>query len=397
MNRTKPFLKILLIGLGILMLLLVIGIVGYTVRQSGDSDPPQEPFGFGSPEQSPTTAELQPAAAALPPELGFAVEDSPEPLNVDTWSEFSLGRSRTLCIYDADYLDRFFDYDSVTAEETKQTVLSNPAIGSKYRDLLCWYIDAIAEKYPEADLRILQYNLQTLEVVELESFDLALQTLSMDSYGCYKPEDNKIYVNRDYEFEPGTWEYQVIIHEFGHATRTIQRNSEELDLYVNFSSEYEEIPEEALNSLFTVSLFDYEERDIAYQLPSNLFQVMLECLDDYSLSDYVNHSLSYLAHKLDRQTGYHNYAMTIFRLIGAQRDDHVHDEWERDPSVYYPIYDYVCRLYLDRYGAADMDEAARTALVQELVDRVTYDVPENFPVDTGEFFRFAETWQPQLP
>ena len=330
-----------------------------------------------------------------PPALDFTMEDSPEPLSVDTYTETGEGRSRRLSIYDADYLDLFFDYDSVTAEETKQVVRDNPAITPRFRELLYWYIDAIARKYPEADLRILHYNLQTLEVVETDAHTLAFEALSLDAYGCYKRVENKIYVNQDYEYTPGTWEYQVIIHEFGHAARTIQRSTDEGTVDIQLSREYLVIPEEALNSLFTVSLFDYEERDIAYQLPSNLFQVILECTDDYTLADYINHSLTYLAHKLDEQTGYNNYAMNIFRLIDEQRADYMDDKYEREQSVYYPIYDYVCRLYLDKHGAPDMDEAERKALVDELVERVTYDVPADHPLDTEEFYRCAEAMFPE--
>ena len=306
-----------------------------------------------------------------PPALDFTMEDSPEPLSVDTYTETGEGRNRRLSIYDADYLDLFFDYDSVTAEETKQVVRDNPAITPRFRELLYWYIDAIARKYPEADLRILHYNLQTLEVVETDAHTLAFEALSLDAYGCYKRVENKIYVNQDYEYTPGTWEYQVIIHEFGHAARTIQRSTDEGTVDIQLSREYLVIPEEALNSLFTVSLFDY------------------------ALADYINHSLTYLAHKLDEQTGYNNYAMNIFRLIDEQRADYMDDKYEREQSVYYPIYDYVCRLYLGKHGAADMDEAGRKALVDELVERVTYDVPADHPLDTEEFYRCAEAMFPE--
>ena len=380
--KGKPVWKKLLIGLGCVALACVIGVVILTVWTMNR----QPTISWDTPADTPADTPVQ------PPALDFEVVDSDEPLVIDTYTLWEMGNHKTLSIYDSAYLGMFFDYDSVTAEETKQVVRENKAITPRFRELLLWYIDAIAAKYPEADLRILHYNLQTLEVVEVDASELAFQSVSLISYGCYKRAENKIYVNKDYEYKPGTWEYQVIIHEFGHAARTIQREIDGDTIYVQLSEDYLEIPEEALNSLFTVSLFDYEERDIAYQLPSNLFQVIVECAEDYSLGDYINHSLTYLAHKLDEQTGHNNYAMAIFRLIDAQRADYLDDSYEREQEVYYPIYDYVCALYLDRYGTADMDEAAREALAEKLVERITYDVPEDHPLDTEEFFRFARDY-----
>ncbi len=346
------------------------------------------------PKPSPAPAGPVEKEPEEPPELGFTMEDLDEPLVIDTYTLTEFQGRRDLGIYDSDYLDLFFDYGSVTAEETKRAAAENPAITPRFRELLYWYIDAIARKYPDADLRILHYNLQSLEVMEVDAHKLAFEALSLSAYGCYKRAENRIYVNKDYDYVPGTWEYQVIIHEFGHAARTIQRDNGDEHIQIQLSEEYLEIPEEALNSLFTVSLFDYEERDIAYQLPSNLFLVMLECLDGYTLSDYINHSLSYLAHKLDEQTGYNNYAMNVFRLIDAQRADYMDEDYEREQETYYPIYDYVCRLYLDRNGGAETDDAGREALVEELLEKVTYDVPEDHPLDTEEFYRYARDVYP---
>ena len=150
--------------------------------------------------------------------------------------------------------------------------------------------------------------------------------------------------------------------------------------------------DEALNSLFTVSLFDYEEPDIAYQFQSNLFQILLECLDGVDAGDYLNHSIAWFAHAFDLENGNNNYAMNLFRLIQAQFDDYHSDETHRPQSVYYPIYDYATKMYLDQYGTANMSPEAKRALVQQMLDRLLFDVPEEYEIDTEEFFRFAESY-----
>lgn len=337
------------------------------------------------------------AAAAQPTKdpnaLDFVVEDSDTPLEVPTSTRSEL--SDLFMIYEAEDYDLFFPEKHVTAADCKAVIRGNDAIPPRFKTLLSWYVDAIERHYPEADLRPLHYNLETLEISEGDDRDLLYASLNSDAYGCYVRTENCIYVKSDYEYVPQTWEYQVILHEFGHVARMVHRDLDDYKLRIQALPPESGfvIADEALNSLFTVSLFDYEELDIAYQFESNLFLLLLECLDGVDAGDYLNHSIAWFARAFDRQNGNNNYAMSLFRLIDAQYEDFHSDEICREQSVYYPIYDYVCRMYLDHYGAPDMTDEARRALVQELLDRLLYDVPEEFEIDTEEFFRFAEAYQ----
>ncbi len=326
------------------------------------------------------------------PELGFALEDNAEPLEIDEYDDYELLGKRYISIYDAGYLDLYFDVPSVSAAECVSHIDENAAIPEKFKELLRIFVRSIEEKYPEADLRPLDLNIRTLEIVECDEYELAIHTLSIDAYGCYVRDENRIYVPKDCEYVPGTWEYQVIMHEFGHAARTVQRSSKDLDLSIELSSSICTIPEEALNSLFTVSLFDYEERDIAYQLQSNMFLILTGCLEGYSLSDYLNHRLSYFAHLLDEQNGNNNYAMSIMKLIEEQRTDYFDENYDRGSEFYYPIYDYLAKMYVDRYASPGMSDEELAALIDELVETVMFDVPEDYDIDTDEFYRFAEEY-----
>lgn len=337
------------------------------------------------------------AAAAQPTKdpnaLDFVMEDSDTPLEVPTSTRADY--SDMFMVYDAADYDLVFPEKHVTAADCKAVIAKNDAIPSRFKALLGWFVDAVEQHYPEADLRPLHYNLETLEIAEGDDRDLLYASLNADAYGCYVRTENRIYVKTDYEYVPHTWEYQVILHEFGHVARMVHRDLDDYKLRIQALPPESGfvIVDEALNSLFTVSLFDYEERDIAYQFESNLFLLLLECLDGVDAGDYLNHSIAWFARAFDQQNGDNNYAMNLFRLIDAQYEDFHSDEICRDQSVYRPIYDYVCRMYLDRYGAPDMTAQARRALVQELLDRLLYDVPEEFEIDTEEFFRFADQYQ----
>lgn len=112
-------------------------------------------------------------------------------------------------------------------------------------------------------------NLQSLEVVECTEDELLKVSWDVYSCGCYVKSENKIYVLKDKEYEEGTWDYQVIFHELSHCLRDSHYTDEDGNkVYIQFAGlNYYDVPNaEAINSLFAVSLFDYEENDIAYQM-----------------------------------------------------------------------------------------------------------------------------------
>ena len=328
-------------------------------------------------------------------DLGFVVEDSDEDLVIDTFRE---GAGHSLYIYDADYLDEYFDYPSPSLAEVKRTLNSNQNIPDQYKEIIEYFVERVYEVYPDSDFRPLEFNLRTLEVVEVDEWDMSLTTLSTSAYACYVRTENRVYLPQDKVFEPGTWDWQVIIHELCHALRTVDYDGDRDDLSNKFTytmAPYEHsnvIAQEALNSLFAISLLEYEERDIAYQLQSNMVDVMLDCMDNYSLADYPNHSYTYFLSKLDETNGDHNYATSIMQLMEAQRDDWNEERWDRPQETYYPLYDYICKMWVNGKATPGMDESEIDALVDELLERVMYDVPEEYHIDTEEFSRFAHEY-----
>lgn len=308
-----------------------------------------------------------------------------ESLEVDTFFENT--NKTKLNIYDMDYADMYFDYDNVDVEDLRDVLNGNDQISPKCKDVLNEYINAIEEKYPDIDLRIFYKNLKTLEVVECTKNELAMKSLSFDSYGCYMKNENKIYVLADYDYVPGTWEYQVLFHEFTHCLRNGWWT--EGDKKIKFQPEgvnYSNlITSESLNSLFAVSLFDYEEKDIAYQLQSNYHKIMIESMDNYDYSDYIQHSISYYAKKLDEFNGDDNYATSILELIQVQYDSYHDDSIQVEQSSFYPIYDYIANMYYKTNITSNMSYSEANDVKEELIDKIMYDVPSGYNIDTKYF------------
>ncbi len=134
MKKEKHRIKKLLIVLGLLLAVPAVGVIVLTavsmhrsnrlVRQAAEHA--REPY----------TA----------PAMDFTVGDSAEPLKIDTCEISQSGSLRSIQIYDAAYLDRYFD--SVTPAEIKRVIRENDGIGERFKPLLERYVDMVSEKYP---------------------------------------------------------------------------------------------------------------------------------------------------------------------------------------------------------------------------------------------------------
>lgn len=310
-------------------------------------------------------------------------------LKIDTFIESPF--SQNVYIFDTQYLDSYLHNkkSDVTIDTIKKNIESNSKINDRFKKLLYTYCDYLISEYPDIDLRIFNYNLQTLEVVEGDKWDLLSASLSADSYGCYRKDENKIYVIKDYEYTPGTWEYQVIMHEFSHVLRCGWWNVDNKDIKVSFedSDFFGATIEEAMNSIFTIKMYDKEEQDIAYQLQSNYLQLILENMDNYKLSDYVNHNISYFEKKLN-EYNQNEDAVKILALIETQYKDYHDDSIEIEQKEFYPIYDYIANMVYKNnlYTGMSYDDAKNVC--DYMISRMTFDVPAEYNIDIDHIYQY---------
>lgn len=335
----------------------------------------------------------------LDPIEEYDIHDGTEPIQVITSEGFQEGivawyRS----VYDSCDLHLIPDFKTgVTADMCIDILNKNKKINSKMKELLTDFIRRIEKKYPNSSLDTLYNNLKTLKVVEATPEELIAVTFSIDSLACYQINENTIYIPKGAEFVEGTGDFQILFHEFSHVARSSRwKDKSNPELTVNYVISFQtsvykhEILEEAMNSVFACSLLNYEERDIAYQVPSNYMRIMLECMDNYTLDDYLNHSDLYFLSKLDEFMGTVNHAETVWKLIVLQRDDW--NDWtvRADGELFNPIYDCLCKMYYDKYITPGMSDAEKTAIADELVDKAFYDAVEGYQINPEYFYQYLK-------
>lgn len=308
-------------------------------------------------------------------------------LEIDTYSESKF--LNKIYVYDMSYLDNVLDHSFVSFDDVRE-LIKNRDFSSKYKDLLFKFINDLELEHPNIDLRVFYENLKTLDIIECSKRDLTFKSLSSDSYACYRKDENIIYVLEDFDFSKDSWAFQVIYHELSHVLRSAIWNHADKEIRVQFadSSNHGTIIEEALNSLFSVGLYNKNENDIAYQLQSNYLRIILGIMDNYSLEDYVHHNFSYFLEFLNDLTQNED-AKWIMALIELQYNDYHNDDISVEQQEYYPIYEYIVDIFMSRYSSPDMSMEELLALIDNLINQIVFDVPEEYNIDVSYIREYA--------
>ena len=311
--------------------------------------------------------------------------DTGELADIDTYFA-APGAGGTTFIYDSAYLGEVFGTKEVTLEDLYAAVDGNKTISPRFNELTKTFCKQYVTLVPNADRRILYHNLKTITFKETDGYGLAVNSFSAEASACYSSDENTITVLTEYSFEQGTWEYQTFFHELSHAARTAIVRTKDHTYYIHSGGDHfrEVMCDETLNTIFSVHLLGYEEPDLAYQLQSNYMDIIVDSMDNYEISDYINHSQSYFIKKLEEYSG-QKTAADMIRLLQAQYDDFHDDSYQREQQEYYPLYDFVSDVfYKSRITANTSFDEAET-VYEELIRRVTFDVPEEYELDMEHF------------
>lgn len=307
--------------------------------------------------------------------IGYEIKDGDTPIEVLTYMDSYFGKG--VYVYDASELWRIFGSETATAEMCINSIERSSDIPSKFKDFFTDFVRRMDAKYPGMNYICLYENLKTLKVEELSQMKYFMKSMSLDSLGCYRLDENTIYIPEGTSYVEGEFGFQVLVHEFCHAARNSymygKSPTNKIMPYVDYKNS---LVCECLNSEFSCSLLSYYEWDIAYQSASNMLRIMLECCDDYTIKDYFEHNEKYFFKKLDEATGYTNYAETMWKIIELRRSSQSKDEIDIPEEEFYPLYDYLCEMYFSKYLKPGMTRSEAEKVRDDFIYKVNYDVPE---------------------
>ena len=115
-----------------------------------------------------------------------------------------------------------------------------------------------------------------------------------------------------------------------------------------------------------------------------MFEVMLESMDNYTMEDYINEDITYLIEKLNETNG-DKMAIEILNLLELKCRDTKDESFYIPQNYYYGLYDYVARMYYNKYITDDMSPEEIKQVKDNLVIRLTTDISPETEIDTAHF------------
>ena len=272
--------------------------------------------------------------------------------------------------YDSAGVDQVFrnSREDVTYDDIRDSIRKLDTT-DQYKEIYLTLADNLEQQHPDIDLRTWYHNLQTLKIEEVSDEEL-LSEYGV-KYAAYSRSKNIIYTQDDYTYEPGTLEYQIIVHEFTHPIRTATFVDDDVTYYIRFESDPENyyIINEAMTSILAYRSYNKTDRDIAYRYCTHMIEIMLECMDNYTIEDYVNDDITYFIAKLNEANG-DEQAIRILNLFQLQRDDSQSEVINYPPEQYYELYDYTARMYYRKHLKSGMSPDEIAAVRDELIERI---------------------------
>ena len=63
-----------------------------------------------------------------------------------------------------------------------------------------------------------------------------------------------------------------------------------------------------------------------------------------------------------------------------------------EQSEYYPIYDYISNMYYKKYISDDMTYDEAKAVIDNLLDEILINVPDDYEIDTNYFYDYLNNY-----
>lgn len=244
--------------------------------------------------------------------------------------------------------EKLFGITNPSKEQLFELIDNNQNIDSECKSFIKDYLNELFNLYPEINFAPFYYNLKTLKVNKVTPEEIHAKAISLDTLACYVYKDNAVYIDKTLDIN--SEEGKIILrHELIHAMRNV--STDNLDFKFDPGYQLGQYTDESFAN-YLVYLTKAEgkpenmEESPYYVLSTNYLRVILHALrDDYKPSDYFNHSIVYLAKKMDNLMGDENYGFHILHMIDTQLSAHYSRELEEESSSYQEVYNYMIDIY----------------------------------------------------
>lgn len=286
----------------------------------------------------------------------------------------------TLHAMDSSAYEHTLGFAKPTYEDLTEVIDKNRKLDNNYKAAIREYIEYWLDVCPDTDFTVLYQNLETMDLQKCSASDMLKYTGSSTAVAQYNAVDNVIRINEMSVIDNrSSDDFITFYHELTHAARTLDYKKGKMKYMISFGTAYiGNIIEEAVITNFIYEMQGMGKKSEYYSLPCNYMRIIIDCLDDYSWSDYVNHSVVYLADQMDQYMGDESgRALYMLHIMEVEYEIQMHRNHDKEEIAYctahYPdMYEYIVRMYCKKHLDASMskDEAEQT--FDTFMDEITF-------------------------
>ncbi|MCR5223896.1 MAG: hypothetical protein K6C11_01980 [Bacilli bacterium] len=287
-----------------------------------------------------------------------------------------------LCkVRDAKGYEQVFGYDKPTYNDLSKVVDKNKNIDKKYKDFIKNYINDWLTLYPDTDFSNFYYNLQTLKIEECSQSDMKWAALSTEAVACYRQSENKIYIQEGTKLnDKSSDDYIILSHELTHVARTGKHNINNNNVSVGFyeGTRFGLYEDEAIDTYFIYQMQGLNKRSDYYRLSSNYTRIIMDAIgNNYTGSDYMNHSINYYAEQMDKfmeGTEFEGTSLYTLSLIDAEMDIYYSNNTTVDPESLQDLFDYMITMYCKKHINTNTSASEAEEVFNDFMYEMTYNL-----------------------
>lgn len=305
--------------------------------------------------------------------------------------------------HDSSAYEQVLGYGDATLEEIRQAAENNPNISAKYKDFIYTFACDLRALYPNVNLAVLRYNLDTLIIDEMTQEQIDKETLSTDSAACYLPHENRVCVAADLDLSKESDDYIILTHELCHAARSVQIRNNGDDVYdidIRFYDLYKmgTYAEEGIVTNISYEMQGMGNKATFYPMLASYYRIICDCID-YSGEDFFNHGVNYLIEQMDAFMGDTQYAYQIVAMIDAQMSLRYEPYREVDFHDFQPMYEYIAKMYFKKNITPDMNYEETQSVFQAFYEDITFNfenMNRKYDIDENTFLPVFEEYVASL-
>jgi len=294
--------------------------------------------------------------------------------------------------------EKVFGYHDVTLEQIKAALNKNDKVSPKYKEYIYDFAVRLRELYPNANLSVLHYNLQTVEVREMTEEEMAIELMSLGSAAFYQKLENYVAVPVGMDPYADTDSYIIFTHELCHLARSIHYQYDpdvrniEAGFYINdLMGLY---AEEGIVTNIAYEMHGLGEKALYYPMQSTYFRIICDCVG-FTGEDFFNHNVGYLMKLMDDFMGDEQYAYQIIARIDAQAHLRYSPHRNVDFHDFQPVYEYVAEMYFRKYIEPGMSREQAEEVFDLFYEEITFNfenMNRKYTIDENTFMPTFEAY-----